>query len=288
MKVRVKIIECPRDAMQGLHEFVPTQLKVKYLQKLIDTGFDALDFGSFVSAKAIPQMKDTAEVLESLDLSGSSTKLLAIVANKRGANEAVQHQKIQFIGYPFSVSETFQMRNTNSKIPDSFQTVKEINELCIENGKELVIYLSMAFGNPYGDEWNADIVMHWVNELHKLGIKIIALSDTIGVAAPESISYLFNNLIPNYPHIEFGAHFHTVPTLWKEKVESAFQSGCLRFDGAIHGYGGCPMAKDELTGNMPTEHMIMYFHEQKLIDHIKLDQFYLAMNASKHIFDHYH
>lgn len=288
MKVRVKIIECPRDAMQGLHEFVPTQLKVKYLQKLIDTGFDALDFGSFVSAKAIPQMKDTAEVLESLDLSGSSTKLLAIVANKRGANEAVQHQKIQFIGYPFSVSETFQMRNTNSKIPDSFQTVKEINELCIENGKELVIYLSMAFGNPYGDEWNADIVMHWVNELHKLGIKIIALSDTIGVAAPESISYLFNNLIPNYPHIEFGAHFHTVPTLWKEKVESAFQSGCLRFDGAIHGYGGCPMAKDELTGNMPTEHMIMYFHEQKLIDHIKLDQFYLAMNASKQIFDHYH
>lgn len=288
MNVRVKIIECPRDAMQGLHEFVPTQLKVKYLQKLIDTGFDALDFGSFVSAKAIPQMKDTAEVLESLDLAGSITKLLAIVANKRGANEAVQHQKIQFIGYPFSVSETFQIRNTNSKIPDSFQTVKEINELCIENGKELVIYLSMAFGNPYGDEWNAEIVMHWVNELHKLGIKIIALSDTIGVAAPESICYLFNNLIPNYPHIEFGAHFHTVPALWKEKVESAFQSGCLRFDGAIHGYGGCPMAKDELTGNMPTEHMIMYFHEQKLIDHIKLDQFYLAMNASKQIFDYYH
>jgi hydroxymethylglutaryl-CoA lyase len=288
MKARVKIIECPRDAMQGLHQFVPTSLKIKYLQKLIDTGFDALDFGSFVSAKAIPQMKDTAEVIESLDLSGSSTKLLAIVANKRGAIEAVSHQKIQFIGYPFSVSETFQMRNTNSSIPDSFETVKDIYELCIQNGKELVIYLSMAFGNPYGDEWNAEIVMNWVNELHQLGIKIIALSDTIGVAAPESINYLFNNLIPNYKNIEFGAHFHTIPTLWKEKVESAFKSGCLRFDGAINGYGGCPMAKDELTGNMPTEHVIMYFHERKLIDHIKLDQFYLAMNASKQIFDHYH
>ena len=197
----VKIIECPRDAMQGLREFVPTELKIKYLQKLIDTGFDAIDFGSFVSAKAIPQMKDTVEVLESLELSKSTSRLLAIVANKRGAFEAAQHAKIKFIGYPFSVSETFQMRNTNSKIPDSFETVKEINELCVKHHKQLVIYLSMAFGNPYGDEWNAEIVMNWVNELHRLGIKIIALSDTIGVAVPESIYYLFKNLIPHYSDI---------------------------------------------------------------------------------------
>jgi hydroxymethylglutaryl-CoA lyase len=288
MSSKVKIIECPRDAMQGLHEFVPTDAKIRYQQKLIDTGFDALDFGSFVSERAIPQMKDTTEVLKSLDTSESQTSLLAIVANKRGAIEAAQHLKIKFIGYPFSVSETFQMRNTNSTIPDSFETVKEINDICIMNQKQLVIYLSMAFGNPYGDEWNAEIVMNWVNELYKLGIKIIALSDTIGVAVPASISYLFENLVPHYSEIEFGAHFHTVPALWKEKIDAAFHAGCLRFDGAINGYGGCPMAKDELTGNMPTEHLIMYFHEKKLIDHIKLDQFYLAMNESKLIFENYH
>jgi hydroxymethylglutaryl-CoA lyase len=288
MNKKVKIIECPRDAMQGLHDFVPTELKIKYLQKLIDTGFDALDFGSFVSAKAIPQMKDTAAVLESLDISESETKLLAIVANIRGAREAAQFENIRFIGYPFSVSETFQMRNTNSRIPDSFDLVKEINEICIAKQKQLVIYLSMAFGNPYGDEWNAEIVMNWVNELYKLGIKIIALSDTIGVAVPESISYLFRNLIPNYPEIEFGAHFHTLPLQWQEKVDAAYLSGCMRFDGAINGYGGCPMAKDELTGNMPTEHLILYFHERKLINHIKLDQFYLAMNTAQLIFNQYH
>ena len=288
MSSTVKIIECPRDAMQGLREFVPTALKIKYLQKLVDTGFDALDFGSFVSAKAIPQMRDTADVLASLDLTTNNAQLLAIVANKRGALEAAQQDKIKFIGYPFSVSETFQIRNTNSKIPDSFDIVKAINEICMSHEKQLVIYLSMAFGNPYGDIWNAEIVMNWVNELHQLGIKIIALSDTIGVAVPESISYLFKNLIPIYPDIEFGAHFHTIPLLWKEKVDAAYSSGCMRFDGAINGYGGCPMAKDELTGNMPTEHLIMYFHEKKLIDHIKLDQFYLAMNTSELIFEHYH
>jgi hydroxymethylglutaryl-CoA lyase len=287
MTETVNIIECPRDAMQGLKSFVPTNLKINYLQKLINTGFTALDFGSFVSPKAIPQMKDTAEVLDSLDLRESNTKLLAIVANKRGALEAGQFSKIQYIGYPFSVSETFQFRNTNSSIPDSFETVKELIEICNRNDKILVIYLSMAFGNPYGDAWNADIVTTWVSELHKLGISIIALSDTIGVAKPASISYLFNHLIPEYPDIEFGAHFHTTPQLWKEKIDAAFLSGCRRFDGAINGYGGCPMAKDELTGNMPTENLILYFHEKNAINYLKLDQFYLAMNYSKLIFENY-
>ncbi len=284
----VKIIECPRDAMQGLKSFIPTELKIAYLQKLINSGFSALDFGSFVSPKAIPQMKDTVEVLEALDLSNSSTQLLAIVANKRGALEASNFNKIKFLGYPFSVSETFQIRNTNSAIPDSFETVKEILEICKSNNKILVIYLSMAFGNPYGDEWSAEIVTTWVEELSNMGITIIALSDTIGVAKPASISYLFKKLIPSYPDIEFGAHFHTTPPLWKEKIEAAFESGCKRFDGAINGYGGCPMAKDELTGNMPTENLILYFHEKNLINYLKLDQFYLAMNYSKLIFENYH
>ncbi|MBK9221535.1 MAG: hydroxymethylglutaryl-CoA lyase [Saprospiraceae bacterium] len=284
----VKIIECPRDAMQGIHQFVPTELKIRYIQQLINTGFYAIDFGSFVSSKAIPQMRDTHQIVQELDLSNSKTKLLAIVANKRGALEACTYSNIQFLGYPFSVSETFQIRNTNSNIPESMDTVKEIHDLCLKNGKDLVIYLSMAFGNPYGDEWNAEIVMSWVNKLHSLGIKIMALSDTIGVAVPESISYLFSNLIPNYPFIEFGAHFHTVPLAWQEKVEAAFNAGCLRFDGAINGYGGCPMAKDELTGNMPTENLILFFHERKQVESIKLDQFYLAINNSKLIFENYH
>lgn len=285
---QVKIIECPRDAMQGLRDFIPTHLKARYIQKLIDTGFDVIDFGSFVSSKAIPQMSDTAEVLKSLNVSDSSSQLLAIVANVRGAQDAVLHHAIHYIGYPFSVSETFQMRNTNSRIPESFITIQQLQELCHRNNKELVIYLSMAFGNPYGDSWNAEIVMNWVNELHQLGIRIIALSDTIGVAVPESIAYLFTNLIPEYPEIEFGAHFHTLPELWLEKVEAAFLNGCRRFDGAIFGYGGCPMAKDELTGNMPTEKLILYFHEKQIIPQIRLDRFYLAMNESKTIFEHYH
>jgi len=284
----IKLIECPRDAMQGLHDFVPTEVKIQYLQQLIDTGFDALDFGSFVSVKAIPQMQDTHQIVERLDLKHSKTKLLAIVANKRGAEEATQYPQISYIGYPFSVSETFQIRNTNSRIPDSVERIKQIQELCTKNGKQMLIYISMAFGNPYGDPWNAEIVMHWVEALCTLGIQTVALSDTIGVADPESIRYLFSNLIPAYSQIEFGAHFHTVPAFWEEKLVAAFESGCMRFDGAIFGYGGCPMAKDDLTGNMPTEHLISYFQSRGLINHINLDLFSKAMIQAKQIFDTYH
>lgn len=288
MSHSIKLIECPRDAMQGLHDFVPTELKINYLQQLIDTGFDALDFGSFVSVKAIPQMQDTHQVVEQLNLKHSNTKLIAIVANKRGAEEAILYPQISYVGYPFSVSETFQIRNTNSSIPDSVERIKQIHELCSKSGKEMLIYISMAFGNPYGDPWNAEIVLHWVDALYKLGIKTFALSDTIGVAEPESIRYLFSHLIPVYSQIEFGAHFHTVPELWEEKLIAAFESGCYRFDGAIYGYGGCPMAKDDLTGNMPTEHLISYFKSRGLINHINLDHFSGAMNTAKKIFDTYH
>ncbi|MBK6861155.1 MAG: hydroxymethylglutaryl-CoA lyase [Saprospiraceae bacterium] len=288
MSHSIKLIECPRDAMQGLHDFVPTDLKIKYLQQLIDTGFDALDFGSFVSVKAIPQMQDTHQVVEHLNLEDSNTKLIAIVANKRGAEEAILYPQIRFVGYPFSVSETFQIRNTNSSIPDSVERIKQIQELCSKSGKQMLIYISMAFGNPYGDPWNAEIVLHWVDALYKLGINTVALSDTIGVAEPESIRYLFSHLIPVYPQIEFGAHFHTVPELWEEKLIAAFESGCYRFDGAIYGYGGCPMAKDDLTGNMPTEHLISYFKSRGLINHINLDNFSDSMITAKKIFDTYH
>lgn len=255
------LVECPRDAMQGMKEFIPTEKKVKYINSLLKVGFKTLDFGSFVSPKAIPQMADTAEVLGNLDLTNTNTKLLAIVANMRGAKDAAQHKEIKYLGYPFSISETFQLRNTNATIEESLDRVKNIQELCIANDKQMVLYISMGFGNPYGDDWNVDIVQKWVSELAQLDIKIFSLSDTIGVSTPDSISYLFSNLIPAYPDLSFGAHLHTQPHNWKEKVEAAYNSGCLRFDGAIKGYGGCPMAKDDLTGNMPTEHMVNYFDE---------------------------
>lgn len=263
----IKIIDCPRDAMQGIHNFIPTEQKASYLQKLLACGFDTLDFGSFVSPKAIPQMRDTAEVLAQLDLSNSSTKLLAIVANRRGAVAALEHPEIQYLGYPFSVSETFQLRNTNATIQESVERLSQIQELAVAANRQLVVYLSMGFGNPYGDPWNVEVVESWVRQLNDLDIKIFQLSDTIGVASPESISYLFSNLIPRYPELEIGAHLHTTPTTWREKVEAAAQAGCTRFDGAMRGYGGCPMAKDELTGNMPTEKLIDYFgFEQSGID----------------------
>lgn len=255
----IKIIECPRDAMQGLHDFIPTATKTAYLNSLLKVGFHTLDFGSFVSPKAIPQLRDTAEVLEGLDTRNSSTRLLAIVANVRGAQDAVQHAPIRYIGFPFSISETFQQRNTNSSISQSLDTVKQMQELCVKHDKELVIYISMGFGNPYGDEWSAETARHWVSEMDKLGIRILSLSDTIGVATPETISYLFGNLIPEFTRIEFGAHLHTTPDTWFEKVDAAYNSGCLRFDGAIKGFGGCPMAADKLTGNMPTENLLGYF-----------------------------
>ncbi len=245
--------------MQGIKAFIPTDLKANYLNQLLKVGFHTLDFGSFVSPKAIPQMRDTAEVLARLDRTGSDTKLLAIVANKRGASDAVEHHEIDLLGFPFSVSETFQLRNTNATIEESLERVQQIQEICISKGKNLVVYLSMGFGNPYGDPWNVETVQKWVDVLADMEVKIMALSDTIGVSTPDSIRYLFSNLIPPYPDVEFGAHLHTTPSTWIEKIEAAYDSGCLRFDGALKGFGGCPMAKDELTGNMPTENLIRYF-----------------------------
>ncbi len=282
----VKLIECPRDAMQGIKTFIPTRDKVRYINQLLRVGFDTIDFGSFVSPKAIPQMRDTAEVVRQLDLSNTSTRLLAIVANVRGAADAVQHEQITYLGYPFSISETFQLRNTNASIQESLGRVSAIQEMCEQYGKELVVYLSMGFGNPYGDPWNAEIVVRWVDELVALGIRILQLSDTIGVATPESITYLFSNLIPHYTPrgIELGAHFHTQPHNWREKIEAAWASGCRRFDGAIRGFGGCPMAKDELTGNMPTEHMLLFFEEIGVPTGLDREAFLQAMQLAAEVF----
>lgn len=262
----LQIVECPRDAMQGLKEFIPTEQKVMYINQLLKVGFHTIDVGSFVSPKAIPQMRDTAAVLDALDLSNTNSELLAIVANKRGAVDAAAQEKITYLGYPFSVSETFQLRNTNATIEESLDRVKAIQEICIANNKKLVVYVSMGFGNPYGDDWNVEIVQKWVDELANLDIRILSLSDTIGVSTPETISYLFSNLVPPYPNVVIGAHLHTQSHNWQEKVEAAYLNGCRRFDGAIKGYGGCPMAKDDLTGNMPTENLLFYFEEigQKL------------------------
>lgn len=280
----IKIIECPRDAMQGIKEFIPTEKKAAYINRLLEVGFDTIDFGSFVSPKAIPQMKDTAKVLEQLDLSKTATKLLAIVANRRGAHDAAQFEEIDYLGFPFSISQTFQLRNTNSTIEESLERIQQIQEICVANGKILVAYISMGFGNPYGDPWNVDIVQKWTGELSRIGINILQLSDTIGVSSPESISYLFSNLIPAYPEVEFGAHLHTVPSKWKEKVESAYKSGCKRFDGAIKGYGGCPMAKDDLTGNMPTERMLGYFEKEGIEMGIAFDKFRAAVDMASYVF----
>jgi len=280
----LKIIECPRDAMQGLHQFVPTEIKARYINSLLKVGFDTIDFGSFVSPKSIPQMSDTAEVMKLLDLSSTSSKLLAIVANKRGAIDAVQFDEIAYLGYPFSVSETFQLRNTNATIEESLNRVAEIQDLCMASNRKMVVYLSMGFGNPYGDPWNVEIVQHWVNHLAEMDIRIMALSDTIGVSNPENITYLFSNLIPPYPDVEFGAHLHTQPHNWREKVEAAYKSGCRRFDAAMKGYGGCPMAKDELTGNMPTENMVSYFQEVNAETGLNMEAFGKAMTLVPEVF----
>ncbi len=282
----IKLIECPRDAMQGLKDFIPTELKAQYLNQLLKVGYDILDFGSFVSPKAIPQMKDTAEVLALLDLSVTKTKLLAIVANDRGANDAVKHKEIHYLGFPFSISETFQMRNTGSTIEESLDMVQRMQDLCMKHDKELVVYISMAFGNPYGDEWNVDICQHWVDRIADIGVRIMALSDTIGVANPNNISYLFENLIPPHPEVEFGAHLHTRPDNWKANLKAAFDSGCRRFDSAIKGFGGCPMAKDDLTGNMPTENLIYYFDEIEEELNITRKAFNKAMSMSMEVFPH--
>jgi hydroxymethylglutaryl-CoA lyase len=282
---KVKIIECPRDAMQGIKShFISTEAKANYINSLLKVGFDTIDFGSFVSPKAIPQMRDTAAVLARLDLSQTTSKLLAIVANVRGAIDAVQFDEIDYLGYPFSISENFQMRNTHMTIHQSIDALKEILTIANNANKEVVAYLSMGFGNPYGDPWNVEIVSEWTEKLSGMGVKILSLSDTIGSSTPDVISHLFSNLIPTYPAIEFGAHLHTSPSLWHEKVHAAFHAGCKRFDGAIKGYGGCPMAKDELTGNMPTEKLISYFTEQKMVTGIKPMSFESAYNQALKIF----
>ena len=280
----VQIIECPRDAMQGLHDFIETDVKAAYINQLLRVGFHTIDFGSFVSPKAIPQMRDTRQVLEKLDLSRTETKLLAIIANERGAEEAADIQEITYLGYPFSVSETFQIRNTNATIQESVERVKMIQETCVKKDKKLVLYISMGFGNPYGDPWNAEVVMEWVDKLSHLGITIFSLSDTVGVSNPQSISYLFSNLIPAYPDLEIGAHLHTQPHNWREKIHAAYENGCRRFDAAMKGYGGCPMAKDDLTGNMATENLISYFSEINQPMGIDFQQFIRSLSMVNDVF----
>jgi hydroxymethylglutaryl-CoA lyase len=280
----MKIIECPRDAMQGWHDFIPTKKKIEYQNLLLQCGFDTLDFGSFVSPKAIPQMKDTAEVLVGLDLN-TSTKLLAIIANIRGAQDAVHFQEIDFLGYPFSISEEFQKRNTNATIEESLHRLEEIQTLCVKNKKELVVYLSMGFGNPYGEKWHPDLVSYWSERLNKeFDVNILALSDTIGCANPEIVSELFNQIIPDLPNVEFGAHLHTLPENAIGLIEAAYESGCRRFDGAIKGFGGCPMAKDDLTGNMPTERILEYALNKNIRNEIVKEQFAEAEAMTDSIF----
>jgi len=287
MMKSVKIIECPRDAMQGIKMFIPTAQKIVYIQSLLGVGFDTIDFGSFVSPKAIPQMQDTAEVLAGLDLSNTKSKLLSIVANTKGAEIASAYPEIKYLGFPFSISENFQMRNTRKTIAESIVTLNQIIEIADKSNKEVVAYLSMGFGNPYGDPWDVEIVASWTEKLTKMGIKILSLSDTIGSSTPEIINYLFSNLIPKYPQIEFGAHLHTTIDKWFEKIDTAYKAGCNRFDGAIKGFGGCPMAKDELTGNMPTEKMLSYFISKKIKTQTNMLRFESAYNKAKDIFGFY-
>lgn len=285
---KIKLIECPRDAMQGIKDFIPTDKKVQYIQSLLRVGFDTIDFGSFVSAKAIPQMQDTAEVLSKLDLSKTQSKLLAIIANTQGAENASVHPEIQYLGFPFSISENFQMRNTHKTIAESLVTLDEILNIADKSNKEVVTYISMGFGNPYGDPWNVEIVGEWTEKLANMGVKILSLSDTVGSSTPEVIDYLFSNLIPKYPNIEFGAHLHTTPDKWHEKVDAAYKAGCNRFDGAIQGFGGCPMATDKLTGNMPTEKLLSYFTSQKADTNLSAMSFESAYNEALKIFTVYH
>lgn len=284
MNKAVKLIECPRDAMQGWHDFIPTQQKIEYINSLLKVGFDTIDFGSFVSLKAIPQMADTKEVIGNLDLGIGNTKLLAIIANERGAKEAVAYDAITYLGFPFSISETFQQRNTNSSIEESLQRVKAIQSLCIQHKKILVVYLSMAFGNPYGDVYNEAILLHWADALISRGINIISLADTVGVATPQQINVACSGLINKYPSIEIGVHLHSSTQNRKEKLDAAFNAGCLRFDGAIKGIGGCPMAQDELVGNMDTIFMAEYFAEKGLTQNINIEALQESIRIANEIF----
>ncbi|MEE1943651.1 hydroxymethylglutaryl-CoA lyase [Pedobacter sp. KR3-3] len=280
----MKLVECPRDAMQGLHDFIPTAVKAKYINLLLQVGFDTIDFGSFVSPKAIPQLRDTREVLDLLDLAHTKSKLLAIVANLRGVEEAVQHQAITYLGFPFSVSETFQQRNTNSSIAQSLHTVEEMLNLCDQHHKTAVVYLSMGFGNPYGDEWNTEIVQHWAHELVNRGVKILALADTTGVSSPAKIKTILPALMNSFPQTEIGIHLHSTPQTRLEKIEAAYEVGCKRFDSALKGFGGCPMATDDLTGNMATEDLMAYLQSKGENLSLDLEKWLDAMAYSGKIF----
>ncbi|MCB9231861.1 MAG: hydroxymethylglutaryl-CoA lyase [Bacteroidia bacterium] len=280
----LKMIECPRDAMQGLPDFVPTELKARYINALLKVGFDTLDFGSFVSPKAIPQLRDTAEVLSQLDLSATQTKLLAIVANQRGAEDVCRFAEIDFLGYPFSISEIFQLRNTQKTIAESLNLVQAMQELVLKNGKKLVIYISMGFGNPYGEAWSPDLAAHWVEKMADLGVEIISLADTIGCAHPESIAHLFSSLIPRFPGVEIGAHFHSTPETRIEKLEAAWNNGCRRIDSALNGFGGCPFAEDDLVGNIATESVIEFLQAKNIPSGLDKSALHEAMLIAGEVF----
>lgn len=280
----IKLIECPRDAMQGIHHFIDTNLKAEYINLLLAVGFDTIDFGSFVSPKAIPQLQDTAAVLSKLNLGASTTQLLAIVANLRGVEDAIKHEEISYLGFPFSISETFQMRNTNATIAASLETVKQMLELCDKNNKTAVVYLSMGFGNPYGDEWNEEIVSHWADTLVKAGVKVLSLSDTIGGSSPERIKAILPGLTSKFPNVEIGVHLHSTPETRIEKIEAAYESGCMRFDSALKGFGGCPMAADDLTGNLATEDLIWFLESKGEKLNLNMDKWKAAIQLSGSIF----
>lgn len=284
---RVKIIECPRDAMQGLKDFIPTETKAAYINQLLKVGYDTLDMGSFVSPKAIPQLRDTADVIKLLDFRDTISKLLVIVANKRGAEAAVEFDEITYLGFPFSISATFQQRNINSTIEESLARLESVIETADRRNKEVVTYFSMAFGNPYDDPWSAEIVAEWAHKLvDNYGVKILSMSDTIGSSSPETIKWIFSHLIPKFPDVEIGAHLHTTPDKWEEKIHASIENNCRRFDSAIKGYGGCPMAKDDLTGNMPTEHLISYLNQHNIEHGLNLDEFEKSMEMALRIFPH--
>jgi hydroxymethylglutaryl-CoA lyase len=280
----MKLIECPRDAMQGIHTFIPTEKKVHYINSLLEVGFDTLDFGSFVSPKAIPQLRDTVEVLSQLKV--SDTKLLAIVANTRGAEEASQHDRITYLGFPLSISETFQQRNTNKSIAEALNTLDEIQQICLQSNKVLVTYISMGFGNPYGDLYSVDHVLKMTDVLATMGVAIVSLADTIGVSQPEQIENLYSLAVKNFPSIEFGAHLHSSPQKAREKIAAAYRAGCQRFDGALKGFGGCPMAEDELVGNLATETILSFLDSKQAAPDLNRDAFSEAMKIADDVFSY--
>jgi hydroxymethylglutaryl-CoA lyase len=283
MQKSITLVECPRDAMQGWKQFIPTKQKVAYLNTLLRVGFDVLDFGSFVSPKAIPQMADTKDVIPQLQLN-DRTKLLAIIANTRGAEEAVAYNEISYLGFPFSISETFQLRNTNKTIAESLTQIEEIQNLCVKSGKELVVYISMGFGNLYGDDYSAEVAIKWVGQLAQLGIKTIAMADTVGVAKPDTIEYIFKHLVPEFKDINIGAHFHSTYTTWEEKIQTAYNNGCLRFDSALKGSGGCPMAEDELVGNIATENIVNWCERNDIPLNLDMQAFNEALLMAAKVF----